>query len=244
MTNVKYSDDELVAFLDGKLPAGLARAIEQAAGNDPKLAQRLSGLSLDTPALKSAFDGLLADAPELTRSVATREKPPGLRPLAQAAAIALAMFAGAYGYHAIRGPHENWQAYAAAYHALYVTETLSPVHNTPQQIATQLRRVSKALNTQLSADDLGYPGLEFKRAQILGFEDQPLVQLAFLSGGKIPVALCIRASDAKADDAMIATDYANVPGLAWHADGFDYLLLARMEPDQLQRMATEFQTRF
>lgn len=197
MSNVDHMvpDARLVAFLDGALPEDQARALRAEIAEDPALQARLSALDVDLSGLRPDMDALVPDAPlpaVLARGSAVQ--------LAAAAVVALALLLGGVliGVRATDRPGD-WRDFAAAYHLLYRTETLAS-----GEIAGDggVARVSDLLGRDLSSL-AQIDGLDFRRAQILGWEDQPLVQFAYLDAQGRPVAVCLMATG----DANTATGF-------------------------------------
>lgn len=186
MTDDLQTDDaRLVAYLDGHLSEAEARAV----ADDPALAARLSAMDVDLGGMPRAMDGLLAQAPsfEAPRSGSAVR-------LAAAAVVALALFLGGVLIGARGGQAEDWRDFAAAYHLLYRSETLAA----PVVGDGGVALVSEALGRDVSGL-AAVDGLDFRRAQILGWEDQAVVQFAYLDPQGRPVAVCFMVMDAGAD---------------------------------------------
>lgn len=232
MTSIRqFSDEELTCFLDGEADSELRQAIEVALAEDDTLAQRIERLSIETDTIKSAFSGMLADAPRPPSLVSEAEIAPssgGQFNYFRVASIACIVFAaGILLGRIISLPNQApWQEYAAKYHALYVTETLTAVQTDPNGLDTALTRARSALKHELSKQALSdVPGLNLKRSQILGFEGRPLIQIAYLTQSGAPVALCIFGNPAATKAPPHVTSMEGLAAASWSKGGYEFLLI-------------------
>ncbi|MEJ6391550.1 anti-sigma factor family protein [Gymnodinialimonas ulvae] len=181
-------DADLVALLDGVLPDAEADALRAEMAADPALQARLAVLDVDLSGLRGSADALLASAPPVPADIAA---PRGsVATLAMAASVALALVLGGVLVGTRLGGAEDWRDYAAAYHLLYQPETLAA----PVQGDGGVAYVSEALGHDLSALT-EIEGLDFRRAQVLGWEGETLVQFAYLDASGRPVAVCVMATN-------------------------------------------------
>jgi len=223
----KFSDEQLTAFLDGEIDAQTARDIKKSLEDDEDLKARLAALSLPIDDLKAAFGGLLGAAPvgpDLSQS--TKPRAPATRKLAVmaiAASVVLGIAIGMVLQTAQTKP-SGWKEYAAAYHSLYVTRTLSAVETSSEDKLRLLASLGEVLGYDLSpaqTDDT----LVFKRGQLLGYQGTALVQLAYLTPGGAPVALCITRSAGARDMPVTPTELEGMAAAEWSQDGLEFLLI-------------------
>ena len=250
-----FSDEDLTAFLDGEADAELEAAISAALETDEALADRMAGLDIPLAAIAGAFDSLLDQAPAMPDLVPTM---PELAPAAPvsantnarprwgwniatfgtglAAGLAVALFTS-FGSAPEPAPR-GWVSFVASYQALYTTQTLASVQTSAQEAQQQLALVSD----QIGLDLAGLPqaeGLTFKRAQLLGFNGKPLVQISFLREDGTPVALCI--IPAGPDEKGLSMGAAEGLDIArWNTPGFGFLLIGGQDTDPLAREAETF----
>ncbi len=180
-------DARWVALLDGALSAAETEALRADIASDPAKQARLDALDVDLSGLSQAGTDLLASAPPLPNAVAPRGS---VVQLAIAASVALALVLGGVLLGSRSGWAEDWRDFAAAYHLLYQPETLAA----PVQGDGGVALVSEAIGQDLSAL-ADVEGLDFRRAQILGWNDQALIQFAYLDASGRPVAVCVMAFD-------------------------------------------------
>ena len=228
------TDEELTAFLDGEADPALAARIEAARQAGGDVAARLERLSFDRGALAGAFDDVLAHAP--APDLPEAEAAPWGRFAAMAAALVLAL---GVGWFAGQRPAEeglsSWEAYAAAYHRLYVNETLAAATFTKDDLAGQLQRVSTSLGVDLAPEEFSVFGdATLKRAQVLGMDGTPIGHLAFSGADGTPYALCIAMDGARDGEAA-----GRMFGLSTHQvsrDGVTYLLIGGADAGATERV--------
>ena len=132
----------------------------------------------------------------------------------------------------------DWTDYVAAYQALYSSETLADVNLTPTEKETQLARITSTIAKDLTVADLDIlPEITYTRAQLLRFQGEPLVQLAFRTSTGTPFALCIMES---VDGAPTSPHFQHREGLSsasWTLQGYQYLLIGGTDDDLIARLA-------
>ncbi|MEP5621963.1 MAG: hypothetical protein ABJP82_05220 [Hyphomicrobiales bacterium] len=239
-----FTDEELVAYMDGESEFAPVDEITLSLASDPALKQRLEALALDKTKITDAFSRL--------------KPPPGKSPelpmpgqsgfaLYKVAAIALlAVFLGGFlgfGLSSIQrhGPND-WKQYVAAYQALYINATLASVDIPQSAKEMELSRITSSIGKSVDIATLqSNQEVDYKRAQILGFEGRPLVQLAFLSRTGAPVALCIF-RNGNADANIQQRNLEGMQSATWSRDGYEYLLIGGTDEPLIARMANHFVT--
>jgi hypothetical protein len=240
-----FTDEELTAYLDGEATERLRTDIAAALKRDNTIRKRLDGLAIDTAALKSAFDALLPSAPKAP-NLGAREQATGsslwtrYRELAATALLCLAVGWGGAAY-VLQPKAESWQDFAATYHALYVNGTLIDSEKDEVGLATELKRVSSSLGKSVNIKALSQiSGLNLKRAQILGFEDRPLMQVAFLSKAGAPVALCIMKALHGHDSGVEISRMRGMSAATWSKGDYEYLLVGGSDGELIRTAALAF----
>lgn len=240
MQNIQFSDEELVAYLDGEDDFAPIDAIAMALKTDVALAKRLERLRIDTHAIGESFDAIIdlsKAAPEFPKSQKT------VRPYRQVAVGAvLALLIGFLGgYLATDKSQPGWKDYAAAYHALYTNSTLNHVKVSTSFQQTELNRVAMAIGKDIELSSLTrVPEIEYKRAQVLGYKGKALIQLAFLTSLGEPLALCvIRSSEADTIDIEVY-ELEGMSTASWVKDGYEYVLIGGRNRTLISRLATAF----
>ncbi|WP_299620320.1 hypothetical protein [uncultured Tateyamaria sp.] len=242
-----FTDEELTAFLDGEADDELHAAIDAALETDAALLARAEALFLPPEvmgAMAQGYDALLDTAPamaalpEPVAPPARRRRSWAVLPfgVGLAAGLAVAAFVGLSTPEP--APARGWVSFVASYQALYTTATLADAAPTAAETTAQLVTVSQAVGLDLT----GLPeaaGLTFKRAQVLGFNGKPLVQIAFLRDDGTPVALCI--IPAGPDAKPVNMGAAEGLGLArWNTPGHGFLLIGGTDAAPLEAEAETF----
>lgn len=138
----------------------------------------------------------------------------------------------------------TWQMQAALYQALYVAETVAPITATEESAARQLTRAERALARSLPRDALvKVEGLTFKRAQVLAFSGQPLIQVAYAAADGTPFALCIfRQGDGGADGRLGSEVLAGLASATWSEGDYGYMLIGGGDLDFVAERAAVLAT--
>ncbi len=224
---MKFSDETLLAYLDGILDEAEARAIEDAVADDPALEGRLMALDPFAAIVQQAFEGVPAEVPQIDLlAPAPMQASAGpFRLLAVAASVAV--IAVSATFWATRPADLGWAEQAAIYQSLYVPDTIAALDNSPQTLDAQFAQAEAQLGRSLNREVLeNLPGLDLKRAQVLSFKGKPLVQIVFADAQGQPFAFCVirQGEGAPAKDVNLAV----LSGLAtatWARDGYGYMLL-------------------
>ncbi|MEL7429123.1 MAG: hypothetical protein AAFN43_03900 [Pseudomonadota bacterium] len=241
MTNKSFSDEELVAYLDGESEFAPIDEIERMARQDAALQLRLEALRIDRESIKVAFGHVRPSSVELPAPAPApaNDNRKGWA-MSAAAAIALVIGLGIGSFTNFdRAP--KWVDYVAAYQALYTTDTLASVELGEQELETELVRVSGSIGRELSLAQLQVSDdVEYKRGQLLGFNGKPLLQLAFLSNNAEPLALCIIKNDGNTDAAMQVATLEGMSSVSWSRDGYSYLLIGGRDQKLVTSLAEKF----
>jgi anti-sigma factor RsiW len=254
------SDEQLTAYLDGELTAEQAARLEAMLETDKRVAERLEFLSRSNLPFTEAFAPLLAEAPraklEAMLSGLPAEQPPAAIPVRAGrrgflGALAACLVAGVVADRAFIGVHRHltardegseWRAVVAEYIALYTPDTLAgPVPSVDVQ-AAQLAVLEGKLGLSLSPETVSLPGVDFKRALLLQYDDQPLAQIAYLDPETGPVALCIVRSDGGVKGPQVeGRKGMNV--VYWSNAAHAFMLIGHASLERMQAIAEDARTR-
>ncbi len=142
--------------------------------------------------------------------------------MALAASLFFGLIGGAILYGTVTGlPSEKpavlsqtnapeWVRLVADYHRLYVRETVTA--SARESADAVSLRVAESLQANFNVPSLDQQGLEFRRAQWLAIDDQPLLQLAYLPKTGKPLALCVLKKSIAQD---IAAEYGETGGMRY-----------------------------
>lgn len=241
MADRTFTDEELVAYLDGEDAHAPVAEIRAALQEDVALRQRLDALEIDKQAITDGFAALLTQdrpAPVLPEPAVSRGH--SSASLALVASLALAVGLGA-GVYLNRATQPGWLEYVAAYQALYSTQTLSHIQQDEAAQQAELDRVATAIGKMLTPAELDMlPGAEYKRAQVLNFNGKPLIQLTFLTDDGDPLALCIIRSNKGRGAQPELSRMEGMSAAVWGRDGYEYLLIGGQNDTQIERYAEVF----
>lgn len=234
-----FSDEELVAFLDGEDEFAPVEEITKALETDAELAKRLEALRIDTDKIAKSFGALkMGKMPELPPAPVAKDNQ-GFGKMIAASVLALAIGFGAGISTSQSEP--DWRDYVAAYQALYTNTTLKDVASSQQEQQQELTQVASAIGKNITLDKLNIsPQLEYKRSQVLGYNGKPLVQIAFLDSMGQPIALCIIRSDEGKKLDLQMDSMEGMSTAAWSKDGYEYILIGGQNDALISRMASEF----
>ncbi len=224
---MKFSDETLLAYLEGSLDEAEARAIENAVAEDSALEHRLMALDPFAQVVQQAFEGIPTEAPSIDLPIPSAQQSNAgpLRLLAVAASVAV--IAASATFWATRPQALGWAEQAAIYQSLYSPDTIADLDNSQKTLDAQFVQAEAQLGRSLNRDVLEtLPGLDLKRAQVLSFKGKPLVQVVFADAQGNPVAFCVirQGAGAPVKDVNLAV----LSGLAtatWANDGYGYMLL-------------------
>ncbi|WGI23144.1 hypothetical protein [Amylibacter sp. IMCC11727] len=250
-----FTDEDLTAFLDGEADDALVKAIETALGSDPALNDRLAALDVPMGALKSGLDAFMDQAPAMplidvpTINPAVEPNIVAMAParrwggLAAAAAVVFAFGLGAFGGYSIDKQEKplSWMQAAASYQALYVPTTLAIASPDAASGQAQLANVSDVVGQDLTGVQ-AIDGLDFKRAQVLGYNGKPLIQIAYVNGAGEPMALCVIKLDSATEEAVETRTMNGLAAASWKADGYAYLLIGGSDQAAVQSWAEAAKT--
>lgn len=271
------TDEDLVAYLDGKFEKEDAEWVEREINMDRALDERLDMLRRGDRPFAKAYDLLLKDAPnkrlkQILKLVKDPPPPPpvkkpepapepvaaqgeevhaepwgGWRVLAAAMAL-LAVFAGGLVTSrfiplpgelpqiASEPAAQGWRATVAYYQTLFVKETLAQASGNAQAQAANLRAALAHVGLDLSVGKVSVSPLQFKRAEVLNFKGKPLVQMAYLFNGDIPVSFCIIRSGKPAHGVM-AERREDLNIAHWRSEEFGFMVIGDVPQKDLNRIA-------
>ncbi|MBO9472783.1 hypothetical protein J7413_04465 [Shimia sp. R10_1] len=246
MQDRRFSDEELVAYLDGETELVPMAQIEAAVQEDPALAKRLEALRFDVTALQESFE-LLQPSRDVLGALPVRGRAPAKRPMAAVAMAACVALAVGFGLgNWTSGPERSgWVGYVAAYQALYTHATLDHIQQTPEQLQNELARVSAAVGKDIELAQLtALPDVEYKRGQVLSFQGRPLIQLAFATPSGVPMALCImrREEAAVSEEALATMRLEGLSSAVWSDGAYDYVLIGGTEDGLVRRLGQALQS--
>ena len=246
---MSFTDCELRTYLVGDASRPLEQNIETALSSDPELERRL--MALDNVA--ASVRGTLKIIPSAARLETllqtpkpTRVKSGSFWGVSIAASILAGIILGWSGKDYVIDDQPTWQMEVASYQALYIPQTIAHLDRDPVNLSSQFKRASTALKLDLPQEKLAeIEALTLFRAQVLGFQGQPLIQIVYQSETGAPIALCIIAKDTQSKQTQIT--YARMEGLAsatWANDEYEFFLIGGQDETHIQSWANRFKSVF
>jgi anti-sigma factor RsiW len=264
------TDEELVAYLDGELPAHERTRLAQRIAADHDLQRRLILLSSGNRPFREAFGSLLDQAPRarLETMLAGLPMPDqkasgtaprrrgwgvGMRAIAASLLLFLAGFGAGWFMPTFSrfledeiatesASDEDWRQTVAEYLTLYTSETLASIPDNAAVREQEVATVGAKIGMALSPQKLALPALTLKRAQLLEYDRKPLGQITYLDPQSGPVALCIIADDGPdADQQTEQRQGFNI--VYWSRGSRNFMLLGRVPQPRLKELANDLSTR-
>ncbi|GAA6160043.1 hypothetical protein NBRC116589_22170 [Ruegeria sp. HU-ET01832] len=227
---MKFSDETLIAYLEGTVDDDQATAIEHAVEDDPELEARLMALDSFAPMVQAVFEKVPAEAPKVElpepQPVESSYSSGGPWHL-MAVAASVAVVAVSATFWTTRPEPLGWAQQAAIYQSLYVPDTIASLDNSEQALKMQFDLAEAELGRSLNRETLeALPGMELKRAQILSFNGKPLVQVVFADEQGQPFAFCIirQGEGAPSNDVNLA-ELSGLATATWSEGGYGYMLI-------------------
>jgi anti-sigma factor RsiW len=139
---------------------------------------------------------------------------------------------------AISNEDGAWVQRVADYQSLYVQETVGHIKNGKGRAIELLSQLAENNDIENTIPDLSSFGYEFVRAQQLGFNGQPLIQLVYTSPGKKPLALCFMPSTGVKQSAPTVSRHENLSTANWRTATQRYVIVADEPAENIKSIAT------
>ncbi|MBL1407054.1 MAG: hypothetical protein COC00_013785 [Rhizobiales bacterium] len=255
---VKITDEEITAYLDGEFEYTLAAEIENAINNNPAFASRVKALSIDKQNFEKDYDGLLEKAPRApnfaNKKTTLNKSFSGeffglsgiiIGKIVAVACLVLLLGAG-IGSYSTNYSQPKWINYVASYQSLYSKNTLAHINQNELEATQELKRVSAAIGRDIALENLKLPDiLNYKRAQILNFRGQDLMQITYLSKSGVPIALCIMRFETTGQKPE-APQFNTLEGMQsgyWQQGGYQFFLIGGTDDALIKILSNEFKNR-
>jgi anti-sigma factor RsiW len=249
MSLPEIDEDELQAFVDGRLPEGRSTAVLAHLDRHPAETRRLGQYARHKDELRRALAA--ADLPggdpttaALQRTLALRlTRPDYLGWLRRAASVVLLLATG-WSAH---GLYEGWQdgrlpplvAEAAQAHEVFGSDSQHPVELTAGSQHEMAGWFSRQLGAPIEIPSLRAIGLRLVGGRLLPGDETPVAQLIYEDRAGRRLTLCL---SAESSDAGMQVKLVEVDGLNagyWHDGSVGYALVAQTPDLQLVAIASE-----
>jgi anti-sigma factor RsiW len=250
MSDGMINEDDLQAYVDGRLDASRSVLIGQYLEQNPGAAARIAAYIEQSYDLRAAFASIaakpvLASIPEPRSDVARRAGRPSPW-MATAAAILLILVVGGASGWFMRGqmvpPHlagiPALAEEAVVNHLVYTADHGRPVELAADREADLVRWLSKRLNTPLKVPDLTSDGYRFLGGRLAATDYGPAAMLMYEgpNGNRLTIFTRPMLRNQKPTKTIpISAD--GVSGFAWICDGLGYSVLATDAGTDLRSVA-------
>lgn len=250
----------LLRYIDGDLDDAERALVEEALSQDQNLRDQLDAMLISDLPFADAFnDHMTLPVPDsLRRSVEqmsenalqeesqvsddTAEKPRRRVPyFAMAATFVLGVGIGLLADINKTVPGAAmpaWVNSVVEYHRLYTRETVAQAEGGLAAAQPVLDRLKQSHGMQINVPDLKPLGFDFKRAQLLGLETRPLLQMVYMGDTGHPMAFCLAPAEAGAfeDTPVEIVEMTHMWVATWRENGIDYVLVGRMQEADPQQL--------
>jgi anti-sigma factor RsiW len=253
---INLTDEILVAYVDGELPAETQLQVETLIALDAAAQAKVKDMRDTAELLRAAF----AEADQESVEEAERESNVvqlGMRPrrgyltrpslvsgLAAAAAILLLIGGGLLKSPLHGNERADFMADVAAYHSVYAQET-EHLAEVPASRKDHIEEwLGARIGRTLAIPDLTGEGWAFEGGRLLAEADKPIAQLLYTAPGRQPIALCITQFD---QPETPPTQYQPGHGMrvsAWDADGYLYIIVGALPESELDVLTETVRSHF
>ncbi|MBQ4780092.1 hypothetical protein F9U38_06190 [Pectobacterium versatile] len=255
-----YSDEAIVAWLDGEMDNDDAQQFTTQLEKDEQLAERTAELMKSQLDFEEAFAPLLNKAPqakmqarleELLTTHPTSVESPSHAGVSRrsliAASLSFLVIGSGLGYLArpvsvVRNDSEKIRDLEAQYMSLYSTETLLDADSSLSTLQRGLSRAAQDIGLPLNEQQLTLQGAELKIVRMLRYDNTAIAQIAWMHAEYGPMALCISPDRGATASALNNEQRHNMHVVWWHNRGYQFVLIGRNPAPQLTESALRLQT--
>ena len=272
MDRAKLRED-LVAYVDGELPAAEVREIETWLAGDVEAQQLRRELQEDRVALRGLFGAVLREPVPLRLGASIggaavvraptsgtvvelprRSRPRPLGLWLAAASIACLVIGGLAGFlggqyqarqdiAAVQPPAPSWIMQVAQYHRVYAREQRHLVEVAAEETPHIEAWLGKRLELPFKVPDLSAFGLTFKGARMLVINGEPVAQLVYLPVDGRALALCVIRSK-REDKPLTASQQDDLNLVDWRVKGYGFVVIGWEDQARLRAIAEASQKGF
>ncbi|MEQ0466274.1 hypothetical protein ABLV87_22715 [Klebsiella sp. JB_Kp018] len=252
-----YSDEAIVAWLDGEMHASDAERFEVALSQEEQLAARTEMLRISQTDIACAFAPLLREAPQsrleaqlanvLAQPLAGTARSTGVsRRSLIAASLSFLVIGSGLGYFARNasgdhGESEKIRDLEAQYMSLYSAETLLDADSSPTALQRGLTRTAQDLGLQANEQQLVLSGAELKMVRMLRYDSTSIAQIAWMHADYGPMALCISPDGQPASTELNHEQRHKMNLVWWYSGRYQFVLIGRNPASQLEQNALTLQ---
>ena len=239
------SEEDLHGFVDGRLDAGRASAVEQYLHNNPDAAARIRGWQASRSAVQALHGGAdrepIPAALDVRRLMIDRQTR-HWAPARVAAGLALALCVGAAtGWFAHQPPPATGLAAlgveAVDAHRVFSGNPVQAVEFAPDALAGQLGRIGRFVGHPVAVPDLSASGYRLLGARLVA-TPQGAGCLFLYDGALGRVSILMRSMhDADVNAPMRSVGSPGYAGFAWARRGLGVGVVADAPPEELRQLS-------
>lgn len=249
MTDARpVSEDDLHAYVDGRLDAARFEAVRAHLAANPDTAARVAAWAADRDMLRAALqplaDAAVPPALDISRLVDARRRRRGTWRLPAAAAAALVVGLG--GGWQLRGAGVPPQSGVAALareaadnYRVYAYDAARPVEIGAADRAQLVSWVSSRLQRPVTAPDLTQAGFRLLGGRLVTTPHGPAAMFLYDGADGQRLAVMIRPMAVDKQARMSEHAYEGLGGVAWADDGLGYSLVGAATARELHPLADE-----
>lgn len=251
-TDLPISEDELHAYVDGRLDPSRQPAMIGYLRENPAEAERVAAYRAQRDLLRAAM------AEQVSEAI-----PPRLNPVliwhrvrmrrylwAAAAAVLLAFGLGGSGGWLLRGTAAGDDTVrvalvreAVANHVVYTADRRRPTELGADQREDLARWVSNRLNTPVSPPDLSDYGYRFMGGRLAATPHGPAGMFMYQNDANIRLTVFVRPVGASSNEPLeVVAGTGPLDGCAWVEKGVGYTVVAPMSGAELHKISVQVQT--
>lgn len=137
-----------------------------------------------------------------------------------------------------------WVKRVADYQSLYVAQTVNHIKDGRSKADELLARAEIKDVMDARIPDLSDYNYQFVRAQQLGFQGQPLIQLVYTSPGKKPLALCFMPSEGENLSNITVALHEELGSASWRTASQRFVVVADESQTAIESIARHAQKTF
>lgn len=242
---------DLVAYVDGRLPAGRQAEVAAWLEAHPEAARRVEADRRHRAAIRAAFsevdDEPVPVALDLRALAGGRVRPEGWRRTGIAAGLAAALLVGGTGGWVLRGPGETpvqagidaLSREATASFTVYAADTARPVEIGGADRAGLDRWLSQRLGSSMRAPDLAAAGYRLLGGRLVATAHGAAGLYLYENDRGERIGLLTRPMRIERTARMRGFEDAGVAGFSWAERGFGYSMVGGANVEALHPIANE-----